>query len=294
MTAGQAPVQTFGGPHRLRIEHATGFAYEGEVGASYNEARMLPSSTDTQFVLSSQLEIEPSTSVNYYTDYFGTRVAAFDVLAGHTSLGITARSLVEVRPRPIEFFGMTWEDLAEESAHSIATVEMLGQSPRTAPHSEVAALARRIAAEHDSPARAAIAIATAIGEAVEYTPGTTGVHSAGAEAWVQRKGVCQDIAHITLGALREVGIPARYVSGYLHPSAHPEVGVAVTGESHAWVEWYVGEWQGFDPTNRAEIGDRHVLVGRGRDYSDVPPLRGVYAGPFKSELHVQVTITREA
>ena len=80
---------------RLRIEHATGFRYPGDVGASYNEARMLPGSTDAQFVLSSQLEIDPSTSVNYYTDYFGTRVAAFDVLAGHSALDITARSLVE-------------------------------------------------------------------------------------------------------------------------------------------------------------------------------------------------------
>jgi transglutaminase-like putative cysteine protease len=81
------------------------------------------------------------------------------------------------------------------------------------------------------------------------------------------------------------------VSGYLHPQPDAEVGVPVTGESHAWVEWFSGGWQGFDPTNNAEIGDRHVLVGRGRDYNDIPPLRGVYAGPFKSNLHVKVTIT---
>jgi len=129
---------------------------------------------------------------------------------------------------------------------------------------------------------------------VEYMHGITGVHSTAAEAWEARKGVCQDMAHITLGALREVGIPARYVSGYLHPKEHAEVGEAVAGESHAWVEWFAGDWQGFDPTNNIEIGDRHVLVGRGRDYNDVPPLRGVYAGPFKGHLHVKVTITREA
>lgn len=279
---------------RLRIEHATGFTYEGEVGASYNEARMLPSSTDSQFVLSSQLDIEPSTSVNQYLDYFGTRVASFDVLAAHSALKITARSLVEVRPRPLEFSDMTWDSLAREAERSIGTVEMLGASPRTAAHAEVADIARSIAAQHENPARAAHAIAEAIGDAVEYMPGVTGVHSTAAEAWVERKGVCQDIAHITLGALRSVGIPARYVSGYLHPNASAEVGVAVTGESHAWVEWFAGDWQGFDPTNNAEVGDRHVLVGRGRDYNDVPPLRGVYAGPFKSQLHVKVTVTREA
>lgn len=279
---------------RLRIEHTTGFAYQGDVGASYNEARMLPISTDSQFVLSSQLDIDPSTSVNYYLDYFGTRVAAFDVLAGHRALEITARSLVEVRPRPLEFPALGWERLAAESARSIGTVEMLGQSARTAPHPEVAEHARSIAARHDEPARAALEIATAVGDAMEYMHGITGVHSTGAEAWVERKGVCQDITHITLGALREVGIPARYVSGYLHPQPDAEVGAPATGESHAWVEWFSGGWQGFDPTNNVEIGERHVLVGRGRDYNDVPPLRGVYAGPFKSNLHVKVTITREA
>ncbi|HEY9310501.1 MAG TPA: transglutaminase family protein [Microbacterium sp.] len=279
---------------RLRIEHQTGFSYLGDVTASYNEARMLPGSTDSQFVLNSSLDIEPSTSVNQYVDYFGTRVAAFDVLSPHSSLTITARSLVEVRPRPLEHVDLTWDELARESARSIETVEQLTQTVRTRPHAEVAQLARAIAAEHEHPGRAAHAISVAVGDAVEYMHGITGVHSTASEAWEARKGVCQDIAHVTLGALREVGIPARYVSGYLHPRPSAEVGVAVTGESHAWIEWFAGEWQGFDPTNNIEIGDRHVLVGRGRDYGDVPPLRGVYAGPFKSNLHVKVTITREA
>ncbi|MDW4572062.1 transglutaminase family protein [Microbacterium sp. M3] len=279
---------------RLRIEHQTGFSYQGDVTASYNEARMLPGSTDSQFVLNSSLDIEPSTSVNQYVDYFGTRVAAFDVLSPHSSLTITARSLVEVRPRPLEHIDITWDALAREASRSLETVEQLTQTGRTRPHAEVAELARSIAAQHDHPGRAAHAIAVAIGDAVEYMYGITGVHSTAAEAWEARKGVCQDMAHIALGALREVGIPARYVSGYLHPRPSAEVGVAVTGESHAWIEWFAGEWQGFDPTNNIEIGDRHVLVGRGRDYGDVPPLRGVYAGPFKSNLHVKVTITREA
>jgi transglutaminase-like putative cysteine protease len=279
---------------RLRIEHQTGFRYEGDANASYNEARMLPGSTDSQFVLNSSLDIEPSTSVNQYVDYFGTRVAAFDVLSPHSALTITARSLVEVRPRPLEHIDLTWDGLAREASRSIATVEQLSHTRRTRPHEEVADIARSIAAQHKHPGRAAHAIAVAVGDAVEYMHGVTGVHSTAAEAWEARKGVCQDITHITLGALREVGIPARYVSGYLHPRPSAEVGAAVTGESHAWIEWFAGEWQGFDPTNRIEIGDRHVLVGRGRDYNDVPPLRGVYAGPFKSSLHVKVTITREA
>ncbi len=279
---------------RLRIEHETGFRYGGDVSASYNEARMLPCTTDSQFVLSAALEIEPQAAVNTYVDYFGTRVSAFDVLSPHQALTITARSLVEVRPRPIEHTGITWDRLAVEAARSLETVEQLTQTHRTKPHPEVAELAASYAARHDDPGRAAHEICMAIGDAVEYMHGVTGVHSTAIDAWEARKGVCQDMAHIALGALRSVGIPARYVSGYLHPRPQAEVGVAVTGESHAWLEWFAGEWTGFDPTNNIEIGDRHVLVGRGRDYNDVPPLRGVYAGPFKSNLHVKVTITREA
>ena len=140
-----------------------------------------------------------------------------------------------------------------------------------------------------------MAISGAIGDAVEYVQGVTGVHSTAQEAWAHRKGVCQDIAHLTLGALRAVDIPARYVSGYLHPKPDAAIGETVAGESHAWVEWFCGDrWRGFDPTNQIAIGDRHVLVGRGRDYNDVPPLRGVYAGPFGSALFVTVEITREA
>lgn len=279
---------------RLRIEHSTGFSYPGNVSASYNEARMLPGTTDSQFVLSSSLDIEPSTAVNTYVDYFGTRVSAFDVLSPHSELKITARSLVEVRRRPVEHSGITWDRLPTESGRVLETVEQMTQTVRTEPHPEVVEIARSIAGRHDDPGRAAHDVVMAIGEAVEYVYGATGVHSTAAEAWESRKGVCQDMAHIAIGALRAIGIPARYVSGYLHPRENAEIGAPEPGESHAWVEWFSGHWSGFDPTNNIEIGDRHVLVGRGRDYNDVPPLRGVYGGHVKSHLHVKVTITREA
>jgi transglutaminase-like putative cysteine protease len=124
--------------------------------------------------------------------------------------------------------------------------------------------------------------------------GVTGVHTTAAEAWAGRRGVCQDIAHLSLGALRSVGIPARYVSGYLHPLPDAAIGQTVAGESHAWVEWFCGTWRGFDPTNLIDIGDRHVAVGHGRDYNDVAPLRGVYTGSYGAQLYVKVEITREA
>lgn len=279
---------------RLRIEHVTGFRYATDATASYNEARMLPLTTDSQFVLASGIEVHPATSVNQYVDYFGSRVSSFDVLTPHSELNITARSLVEVRPRPLEHPQISWSELAEEAERTVAITENLPQTRRTTPHPEVVELARSIAAQHENPGHAAHAIARAVWESVEYMSGVTGVQTTATEAWEARKGVCQDMAHITIGALRAVGVPARYVSGYLHPKPDAPIGEAVTGESHAWVEWYAHGWWGFDPTNDIEIGDRHVLVGRGRDYNDVPPLRGVFAGPSKSQLFVNVTITREA
>jgi transglutaminase-like putative cysteine protease len=127
---------------------------------------------------------------------------------------------------------------------------------------------------------------------VEYEPGSTGVRTSAQEAWSLRKGVCQDIAHLSVGMLRSVGIPARYVSGYLYPKADAEVGQAVAGQSHAWIEWWAGEWTAFDPTNGSLAGPRHVLVARGRDYADVTPLKGVYHGAPSTGLGVTVEITR--
>jgi len=281
--------------NRLRIKHMTGFHYGGDVTASYNEARMLPASTDGQLVLFSNLEILPMSSQHSYVDYWGSRVSSFEILTPHKELSLTATSLVEVRPRAHADSSIGWSELASVVALSTGTVEQLSQTRRTDPPEEVVAIAREIAASTDDVCAAALEICVAIGKAVEYMQGVTAVTSTAAEAWAVRKGVCQDIAHLALGALRSVGIPARYISGYLHPRPNAAIGDTVAGESHAWVEWFCGgEWRGFDPTNLIDIGDRHVLVGRGRDYNDVPPLRGVYAGPFGSTLFVKVEITREA
>jgi transglutaminase-like putative cysteine protease len=281
--------------NRLRIKHTTGFHYGGDVTASYNEARMLPVSADGQLVLYSNLEILPMSSHHSYVDYWGSRVSSFEILTPHKDLTLSATSLVEVRPRDHSSHEpLGWADLAVAAEKATEYIEQTKQTKRTAPPAEVEAIAKKIVETATDPCAAAHEICRAIGDAVEYMQGATNVQTTAKEAWAVRKGVCQDITHLAIGALRSVGIPARYVSGYLHPKPDAAIGETVTGESHAWVEWYCGEWRGFDPTNLIDIGDRHVLVGRGRDYNDVPPLRGVYAGPYGSELFVTVEITREA
>jgi len=280
--------------NRLRIRHETGFHYDGEVTASYNEARMLPVSTDGQLVLFSNLEILPISSHHSYTDYWGTRVSSFEILTPHRELSLAATSLVEVRPQPHPEHGLGWDALAVEIERATEYVEQLAQTRRTLPPDELVELAHAARAKADSPCATARAICEQIGDRIEYMPGSTSVYTTAREAWEKKKGVCQDITHLAIGALRSIGLPARYVSGYLHPKPDAAIGETIAGESHAWVEWFCGDWQGFDPTNLIDIGDRHVAVGRGRDYNDVPPLRGVYAGPYASKLFVTVEITREA
>ena len=147
-------------------------------------------------------------------------------------------------------------------------------------------------AEAATPTDYAEAVCAHMFESIRYVTGATEVTTNAADAWDAKSGVCQDFAHLTLGVLREARIPARYVSGYLHPSTDPVIGEEVTGESHAWIEWWDGEWVGFDPTNARPVGEQHVLVARGRDYEDVPPLRGIYSTRGDSELFVDVEITR--
>ncbi len=129
---------------------------------------------------------------------------------------------------------------------------------------------------------------------LQYVPGTTGVHTSGVDALREGKGVCQDFAHLTLMLLRGMGIPARYVSGYLHPKRNATVGETVDGQSHAWIQAWTGEWWHYDPTNDKEINEQYISVGVGRDYADVTPLKGIYSGEGSTDLDVVVEITRLA
>lgn len=279
---------------RLRIEHRTGFTYDSPAVASYNEARMLPATDHSQVVLSARLDINPPSAQHPYVDFWGTVVSMFEVLVPHTELSVTAVSVVDIRETRYHPVDTTWDYLTEHANNSAELVEALLTTRLTEPSQDLVKLAERIRVSSASPTDAARSIAQLVNDRVKYVKGATGVHSSAREAWSGGKGVCQDFAHITIGALRSIGIPARYVSGYLHPAPEAPVGETVVGESHAWVEWYTGGWYGFDPTNMSEIGQHHVHVGRGRDYSDVSPLRGVYSGESASDSFVSVLITREA
>lgn len=278
--------------NRLKIVHRTGFTYEIPATASYNEARMHPVSNNRQIVLSSNLSIQPAAVQHSYVDYWGTNVSTFEVLTPHTELSVTATSMVEVRAYESVAPSITWELLRDVKDSTTELVECSMQTSLTQPHKETIHMAHAVAKRHDDPGAAAVEICAEVHKHIKYTKGATSVQTTASRSWEAKKGVCQDIAHITLGALRAVGIPARYVSGYILSKADAEIGETIEGESHAWVEWYAGQWHGFDPTNMLEIGERHVLVAHGRDYKDVSPLRGVYSGANASEIFVSVEVTR--
>ncbi|WP_062378558.1 transglutaminase family protein [Demequina pelophila] len=274
---------------QLRIEHRTHFDYKAPIVSSYNEARLTPAWLPRQRVLESTIDISPVTWRSTYRDYWEASVVFFEVLQAHESLTVASSSLVEVIGQPARAERTSWDTLSGPRFQDLLS-EYLGLSRVTDPTEEVADFAREAAGRLD-PDAAAREICQFLYDEIKYVPGSTTVHTPASEAWAARSGVCQDFAHLAIGALRTIGIPARYVSGYLHPKRTAAIGETVTGESHAWVEWWTGDWYGFDPTNDREVGDHHVIVARAREYRDIPPLTGVVAGSTES-LDVSVNITQ--
>lgn len=278
---------------RIEICHRSTYRYDAEVRASHNEVRMTPIDTDRQRVLSTRFEVRPATSVLHYRDYWGTSVAAFDLSVPHRELAIEACALIETSAVHGRRTGCSWEELAETTLRD-RFGEFLTQTTITTPDDRIMDAARELSAQSLTPPEAADAAVVWVRDHLSYQPGVTGVHTSATEALAAGVGVCQDFAHVTLSLLRELGIPARYVSGYLHPTPDAELGVTVAGESHAWVESYTGEWRAHDPTNGSPVGERHVVVGRGRDYRDVAPLVGVYQGGGTEHVEVAVELRRLA
>ena len=279
---------------RLEVRHTTGFRYESDVTASYNEVRLSPIRTQRQWVLEHRVEVAPKARLSRFEDYWGSVVHAFDLHRAHRELTIVATSHVEtvdaIARRPAE--PLAWAKLSEPEFQDV-WCEFLMPTPYTAADDAVDALAE-VVRRASNPADAVETAEQLVRERIGYERGATDVATTAAEALARGAGVCQDFVHVTLAVLRSAGIPCRYASGYLSPQASAVIGETAAGESHAWLEAWVGGWFAVDPTNGQPVGPEHVLVARGRDYSDVPPLRGGYSGGRAEALEVQVEITRRA
>lgn len=271
---------------RLRVSHETHFDYDGVARGSYNELRVTPRTEHGQTALESRVVTVPAAPQYAYLDYWGTHVVAFNVDRGHDTLSITGTSLVDTQPAAEPGDG-SWLDVADASA---TMADFLSHNLYTAPGPELVGVAAGLRAA--TPLQTSKQIIEWTRGALRYVRGVTTVHTSANEAYKDGAGVCQDFAHLALSLAKTVGLPSRYVSGYFHPESDASIGEEVTGETHAWIEFWTGSWWGYDPTNDCPVGERHVAVGRGRDYGDVPPVKGVYAGNAEHNMRVIVRVTR--
>lgn len=282
----------------LEVRHVTQYHYASPVRESLMEVWMQPQKGARQRLVSFDLEIEPAAQLFSYADTFGNAVYHFDVPQPHDQLTIVARSAVETQAEAVlpESLDMgEWDRLRSDfvQGEQFDFRREHGFAVQTD-------LLRAFAAEqglerlrHRDPLNAVRALATIIYESFAYETGVTEADSPIDEALRERRGVCQDFSHIMIAICRAWGIPARYVSGYLFTDR--EAGDRSDPDAtHAWVEVFLPSlrWVGFDPTNNVMAGERHVAAAVGRDYSDVPPSRGVYKGEAESQLAVAVSVRR--
>lgn len=276
---------------RLQITHRTGYRYSDTVEASFNEIRMTPMTGEGQRLLHHSLDVRPAANLHSYEDYWGAHVESFDVHVPHRLLEIIATSTVETAGAPAPTPGVPWEALGEPGVRDdFAEFLMPTAYVNLTVGGECGSIVEELRLCADPDEAAALAV-TRVRAHMTYESGATDVSTTARQAWEIGRGVCQDFTHTTLALLRAAGIPARYVSGYLH-CEEEAVGKAVVGESHAWVEYWSGDWRAVDPTNDRAVGGAHVIVARGRDYADVPPLKGLYAGGHSEGLGVTVEITQ--
>lgn len=278
------------------IRHITRFTYETPISESVMETRMQPRSDGAQRCLHFGLSTVPAARVLVYQDHEGNAVHHFNLPAKHSRLTVTAEALVECGKPPslpgsLEM--SAWNAL-EEMARTGEFWDLLNPSAFASTSPLLDEFAREIGINRASdPLTTLLGLTTVMFERFEYSPQSTHVDSPIDDALRSRQGVCQDFAHVMIALVRRLGIPCRYVSGYLFRDAG-SADRSSDGATHAWIEALLPElgWIGFDPTNNLIVGERHVRVAVGRDYADVPPTRGVYKGvsAVKSELAVAVRI----
>lgn len=280
----------------FNIQHVTQYNYDEAVRESVMELWMQPRAAHGQNLITFDLETDPSAQVFSYVDTWGNTVRHFDVPHLHRYLTITAQSLVETAAPPPLPDGVDineWEALAGDAVRADCWdfLKPHGFACSTPLLLEFCQTHGLPDLRNQDPLTALHRLNNVIYKGLDYEAGVTGADSPIDEALKAGSGVCQDFAHIMITICRDWGVPARYVSGYL--STDREHGERSDPQAtHAWVEAFLPSqrWIGFDPTNNVLAGERHIAVAIGRDYSDVPPSRGVFKGDAESQLSVGVSV----
>ncbi len=276
---------------RFTIAHRTRYLYPMPVHESHTIVHLQPRSDLSQYCTRYELTVAPRARVFSYADRFGNDVQHFAVLPEHDTLEIVARSQVVTArgkahaPAPLRRSEVDADPALDEFWDYLHESRYV----RFGEQLEAFAQTAGVPGAGDDVVEWLRSASRTIHDAFAYEKESTSVHATVEESLAQRRGVCQDFAHVLIALCRRAGIAARYVSGYIHSGSGELLGAEA---SHAWAEAYLGPrgWIGIDPTNDTWIGDHFVRIATGRDYRDVSPVRGVYTGPSASTMSVDVAV----
>ena len=286
---------------KYRIRHYTEYSYPDVVNLCYNRLCMTPVSTSDHECLSSDISIVPTPDeITYRTDFFGNHLVFFSVYKEHKKLRINATSVVNIEGRPNEEAAsrstISWNDVLAakiDLSHEIVQFTLPSQ------YVPLSALIQEFTSDcfpEETPLWTCChALMEKIHNTIEFKPGFTTINTPVETLLKLKKGVCQDFAHLMIACLRNLGLPARYVSGYIETIPPPGKERLVGADaSHAWVSVYFPDvgWVAFDPTNRKIPSSNHIIVANGRDYLDVAPIKGIVFSSGEQKLMVKVDVER--
>lgn len=290
---------------RYRVRHTTRYSYAARVTSCYNLANVMPRDTKRQRCISSRVTVSPQPSVaRSRTDYFGNQAYHFEIQKAHKELVITAESEVQISDRELDLnldLGLSYEQALHHirnsrSQQTLDAREYLLESPMVPVTEELKEYAQSSFPPDRSLKSCVSELTTRIFQDFTYDPDFTTIATPLSDVLAHKRGVCQDFAHLQVGCLRAVGIPARYVSGYIETLPAPgEEKLVGADATHAWVAYFCPEegWLEFDPTNDSAANHQHIITAFGRDYLDVTPVKGViFGGGERPVLNVSVDVAR--
>lgn len=280
---------------RFHILHRTHYKYSGWVIDSANQIKLYPVNDTIQRVSDHHIRISNQPPVHLFKDYFGNATGFFSVLSPHNELTIDNLMEVEMLPeKKIELVTSrtdVWDKILEEE-NQLLFHDFL-KAEQAACQADVQKSVAIILAKEQHPLFTIQELSDYIYQNFSYKKGVTNIETSVDEIWNLKAGVCQDFAHMLLYMLRLMGVPARYISGYICPGSSEWRG---EGATHAWAEAWLPDtgWVGFDPTNKCMAGERHVRLANGRNFSDCTPVKGTYKGSQDHLLEVTVKFDQKA
>jgi transglutaminase-like putative cysteine protease len=290
---------------KYTIQHKTAYTYLEPVSLCHNIARLVPRNTREQICKNTRIEITPEPDrINEYEDFFGNKVIYFSIEKEHWELTVKVTSEVERNVtgqlKSQVYRNMVLEDvkkeLSELKTDALDIKQYLYETPMTVSDENILKYTLQSFTPGRSIFEATDDLTKRIYTDFEFKPGYTTISTPLTVVMRERKGVCQDFAHMAIACLRSIGLPARYVSGYIETLSREGVEKLIgVDASHAWFSVYITGigWTDFDPTNNCLVSDQHITIGWGRDYADIAPLEGIILSSGSHELIVSVDVKRE-